>query len=441
MSIRFKKIILLIGDLAIFFISLAFVIYLRYPESFSEKFSLHFFPFSVILPFWLITLYIFNLYEQKILKNNADFFKTLFLSLLTSAFISISLFYLSPFFSIAPKTNLFLFLLSIFILETFWRQLFNLIAYHQYSNNLFLIGSSEASEKIFNFLEKNRQLGFSIKDWLKETQLKPHLKKIEEIILSKRIHTIVIAENSKKYLSEISSLYKRLNLNLDVINTNDFFEKIFQKVPLSEIKETWFLENIAGRRKTYDSSKKILETLFSLFLIIFLSPLFLIIYLLIKMLSSGPVIYSQTRIGRNEKEFTLYKFRTMKTDAEKNGAQWSSLNDPRLTKIGSLLRKTHLDELPQLFNVLKGEISFVGPRPERPEFVKSLKEIIPFYEIRHLVKPGVTGWAQINFRYGSSVEDAYEKLQYELYYIKHRSLIKDLGIIIKTIKTIFTSPK
>ena len=139
----------------------------------------------------------------------------------------------------------------------------------------------------------------------------------------------------------------------------------------------------------------------------------------------------------------LYKFRTMNVGAEKNGAQWktSGTVDPRLTPIGRILVASHLDELPQLLNIIKGELSFVGPRPERPEFVKVLAEKIPYYDIRHLVKPGVTGWAQINYRYGASIEDSYEKLQYDIYYIKNRSIILDAAIILKTIKSFFVNKK
>ncbi|MFA5173423.1 MAG: exopolysaccharide biosynthesis polyprenyl glycosylphosphotransferase [Candidatus Paceibacterota bacterium] len=441
MSLRFKKIILFLGDIAIFFASLLLVISIRYPEKIFEEFSIHLLPFSFFLPLWLSILYISNLYEQKILKNNAEFFKTLFLSLVVWAIISIIFFYFIPFFGISPKTNLFLLLLFMFIFETLWRRIFNSIVYYQSYLNILLIGSSETSQKIYDFLRNNRQLGYRVKEWLNAEEMKNSENSIEKILSENKIDAIILPESSKKHLSKISALYKRLNLNLDVENTSDFYEKIFQKVPLSEIEDIWFLDNLAKRRKAYDSIKRLGEIIFSLFLLVLLSPLFLFIFLLLKIFSPGPALYSQTRVGRNEKEFTLYKFRSMKKDAEKNGPEWAKQKDSRQTRIGSFLRKTHLDELPQLWNIFLGDISFVGPRPERPEFVKNLKEIIPFYETRHILKPGVTGWAQINYRYGSSIEDAYEKLEYDLFYIKHRSLGKDLSIIIKTIKTLFATPE
>ena len=158
-----------------------------------------------------------------------------------------------------------------------------------------------------------------------------------------------------------------------------------------------------------------------------------------KLDSRGPVIFSQTRVGENEKEFDVYKFRSMKRDAEAGtGPVWANADDNRVTRLGKFMRKTRLDELPQLINVIKGDMSFVGPRPERPYFVKKLKKDIPYFEMRTVVKPGLTGWTQIKYAYGATVEDAIEKLQYDIYYIKHMSLLFDLIIIMGTIKVVLT---
>ncbi|MEK7168078.1 MAG: exopolysaccharide biosynthesis polyprenyl glycosylphosphotransferase, partial [Patescibacteria group bacterium] len=168
-------------------------------------------------------------------------------------------------------------------------------------------------------------------------------------------------------------------------------------------------------------------------------PLTPLIALVIRLESKGPVIFKQIRTGKNGKAFLAMKFRSMVDNAEKNGPQWAQKNDPRVTKFGSLMRKTRLDEIPQLFNILKGEMSFVGPRPERPEFIEILEKEIPFYRERLLVKPGLTGWAQLNGpAYGGSKEETWEKIKYDLYYIKNRSLILDLGIILKTVKVAFS---
>jgi exopolysaccharide biosynthesis polyprenyl glycosylphosphotransferase len=183
--------------------------------------------------------------------------------------------------------------------------------------------------------------------------------------------------------------------------------------------------------------KQILSFLVSAVLCVVFLPLFPIIALLIKLDSKGPVFHRQERVGQDGKTFTLWKFRSMKQDAEKQtGPVWSAAQDSRVTRIGKYLRRTRLDELPQLYNILRGDMSLVGPRPERPHFVKQLSEIIPFYNLRHVVKPGVTGWAQIKYRYGNSVEDAVEKLQYDLFYIKNLSWPLDLIIIFDTAKTV-----
>jgi exopolysaccharide biosynthesis polyprenyl glycosylphosphotransferase len=152
--------------------------------------------------------------------------------------------------------------------------------------------------------------------------------------------------------------------------------------------------------------------------------------------SPGPILYRQRRVGLKNKDFTLYKFRSMRQDAEKDGAVWAAKNDPRVTKVGGFIRKVRLDELPQLINVLKGDMSFVGPRPERPEFVATLSEKIPYYYIRHTVKPGITGWAQVSYPYSASVEGARAKLEYDLYYIKHMSLFFDCKIFLRTVGVI-----
>jgi lipopolysaccharide/colanic/teichoic acid biosynthesis glycosyltransferase len=166
-------------------------------------------------------------------------------------------------------------------------------------------------------------------------------------------------------------------------------------------------------------------------------PLVPIIALLIKLDSKGPVFFKQVRVGEGEKPFVLIKFRTMSQDAEKTtGAVWAEKNDSRVTKLGSFLRKTRLDEIPQLFNILRGDMSFIGPRPERPEFVEDLKKVIPFYSERHFVKPGLTGWAQVRYTYAASVEDAIEKLRYDLFYIKNMSIFLDTLIILETVKVI-----
>ncbi|OHA64064.1 MAG: hypothetical protein A2667_01150 [Candidatus Wildermuthbacteria bacterium RIFCSPHIGHO2_01_FULL_47_27] len=209
------------------------------------------------------------------------------------------------------------------------------------------------------------------------------------------------------------------------------------KISLAELDEAWFLKTIARQDKLYAAARAIIDFCSGIaggiLLLIIFPPMFLII----KTTSPGPIFYSQTRVGKDGKHFTLYKFRTMVEDAEKEGPQWAQEKDARATNVGYFLRRTHLDELPQALNLLRGEISLVGPRPERPEFTSPLAKEIAHYHLRELVKPGIFGWAQLNFPYGDSVEDAREKLAYDLFYIQNRSLPLDIMIFLKSIKIIF----
>ena len=181
-----------------------------------------------------------------------------------------------------------------------------------------------------------------------------------------------------------------------------------------------------------------LDLALALALLVLTSPLVLIFGGLVKATSRGPMIYSQIRAGRDGEPFTIYKLRTMVQDAEKQGAQWAMVGDPRVTPLGRFMRKVRIDELPQLWNILKGDMSFIGPRPERPEFHAQLDAQIPFFGLRLLVKPGLTGWAQVNFPYGSSVEDAKRKLEYDLYYIKHQTLGMDLQVVARTLRVVLS---
>ncbi len=237
-------------------------------------------------------------------------------------------------------------------------------------------------------------------------------------------------------LSQITALHAR---GIRVRTFVEFYEQMFGKVPLSAINEAWFLFDTGElHRTTYLRMKQALDIAGAIVGSIAFLVLLPIISLAIRLDSAGPVFYSQERVGKNGKVFRLFKFRTMRVDAEDEGPRWAQENDSRITRVGAFLRRSRLDELPQFINVLKGDMSLVGPRAERPEFVGTLEEKIPFYSRRHLIKPGITGWAQIRYRYGSSVEHALEKLQYEFYYIKYQSVFLDLSIIFNTLRVMIS---
>jgi sugar transferase (PEP-CTERM system associated) len=219
----------------------------------------------------------------------------------------------------------------------------------------------------------------------------------------------------------------------------DFCEQFWQKIPPAYVQDDWFAFtsgfNILHNR-IKAKLKQLIDIVVAAAMIIVTLPITLPTAIAIKLSSPGPIFYSQVRTGLNGKKFRVYKFRSMKQNAESKGVQWAKEKDPRITKVGSFIRLTRIDELPQLWNVFKGEMSLVGPRPERPEFDHQLREQIPYYDVRYLVKPGITGWAQVCYPYGASVEDAYQKVAYDLYYIKNYSLLMDLAIAFKTLRVV-----
>jgi exopolysaccharide biosynthesis polyprenyl glycosylphosphotransferase len=243
---------------------------------------------------------------------------------------------------------------------------------------------------------------------------------------------------TKITLSDLETL-RLIKLRLKCIpfyHMCDMWEALWLKLPPSLLDANWFVSNSSFQNVKSLVIKRLIDILISTLLLILLFPLMLIVGIAIKFDSPGEIIYSQLRTGQNGKLFKIYKFRSMYKDAERKGVRWTSLGDSRITKLGYRLRTLRVDELPQLWNVLIGEMSLIGPRPERPEFDIKLKNAIPYYELRYLVKPGISGWAQVLYRYGSSIEDSYEKLAYDLYYIKNYSLWLDIVIFLETIKVV-----
>jgi sugar transferase (PEP-CTERM system associated) len=245
---------------------------------------------------------------------------------------------------------------------------------------------------------------------------------------------IVVSLGERRGFFPVEELLSCKLAGIEVMDAPSFYEVATQKLLIENITPSWFIFS-NGFKVTWllRLCKRVLDIIASLAALFCFLPIVPFIVVAIKLDSPGPILFRQTRIGQGDNHFTLMKFRSMRQDAEvKTGAVWSQHNDPRITKVGNFLRRTRLDEIPQLINILKGDMSLVGPRPERPEFVSELKKRIPYYSERHYVKPGLTGWAQVRYPYGSSVEDAIEKLRYDLYYIKNISVMLDLYIIIKT---------
>ncbi len=435
---KLKMLILVLGDIAVLYLSLFLTLFIRYYPNFNYLiFKEHLLPFSFIYILWLVIFYINGIYDFKFIKNNIIFLKQLSQVIIASAFLSIIFFYLIPYFNITPKTNLFLNILIFTIIFSLWRRFFNKFASLEFlkSRVLFIGNNIKEVGELIDFLRNNQQFGYEVVGIIEESNLETIKNKIEQ----DKIDLIVFTKDLYNLLRISKVFYNSIFLKVKFVDLISFYEVLMKKVPLSAISEIWFIENLKeADKKVYDFFKKIIDKIAAfIFLIVFLIILPLVA-LLIKIDDGGPIFYRQKRIGSGGKIFSIIKFRTMIIDAEKNGPQWTvAANDKRITRIGSILRKTRIDEIPQIINILKGDMSLIGPRPERPEFVAKFIENIPFYNIRHLVKPGITGWAQVNFKYAASTEENLEKLQYDIYYIKNRSLVLDFMIFLKTLNIIF----
>ena len=261
---------------------------------------------------------------------------------------------------------------------------------------------------------------------------------LSDLIASNDVNRILLAGAGHFPQSYNKELVAVRTMGVPIEDCHSFYERLASKIAITDLPPEWIALSEGFRRdRLILAAKRVIDVLVAFLGLILSAPLALVTAIAIKSESSGPVFYRQERVGQNEKRFTLFKFRSMAEGAEDQmGPVWAAENDPRVTSVGAIIRKLRIDEIPQMINVLKGEMSFVGPRPERPYFVEQLKQTIPYYDLRHSVKPGITGWAQISYQYGDSERDAIEKLQYDLYYIKHMSPVFDLQIIFESIKVI-----
>lgn len=428
-----------LGDLAAFYVALLAAIYIRTGGRPDHAIEAHVTPFAGVFAAWLLIFFIAGLYDRRKLRNTLDFYKTLGLAWAVSMALSLGFFYALPSIGIAPKTTLLLFGATSLIVLTEWRRQFNrAISSSNSAAKLIILGDGPSFDELRSSVQSNPQFGFRLMECAPHVADNP--KDLIQYIRQHNIETLVIPSHLKKDSYLASVLYQELQRGLQVVDAVRFGELTVKKILLSEVEHSWLLDNLSAVR-FYDDLKRGLEFITAIILQVLLLPLELVVALLIKLTSPGPILYSQIRVGRGGKTFKLYKFRSMRTDAEKDGAQWSTTNDSRVTHFGKFLRASHIDEFPQLWNVIRGELSFIGPRPERPEFVKELSQKIPFFEARNLVLPGISGWAQTNYRYGATIEDSYQKLQYDLFYIKNRSLILDVAIALKTIRNFFINEK
>ena len=436
--LNLRRFLLLMGDIFLLYLSLLITVFsgfFRVKRDFGwDVFLEHLLPFSFLYLTWLIIFYIFGLYDLSAIRLRVVIYPKILGAVSAGLGLGMIFFYLVPFFGITPKTNLILDTLIFGILFFIWRKIFYSLFSSLFFNNVAVLGGD--SQKI--------------KDLAKEITSRPYLgyklvanfsdgRNLLSKVREKKIDTLIVTEDFETDFNLLENLYQCLEARINFLDWSQAYELFCEKIPTTFLNKKWFLENLReGERRFYDKIKRGQDLILaSLFLALTL-PLWPLIALLIKLGDGGQVFYRQERIGKDKKPFFLLKFRSMKPKAEeKTGAVWAKKEDPRVTKVGRWLRRLHLDEIPQMINVLIGEISLVGPRPERPEFVVQLEKEIPHYHIRHLIRPGFTGWAQLKFRYGRTIMDSQEKFQYDLYYMKNRSILLDLGILLKTFQLFF----
>ena len=315
-----------------------------------------------------------------------------------------------------------------------------------FAKNVLVIGTGMKAEKVHHLIEASPGK-FTLVGYIKtandpvtvpQHSITGHIDDIAELVKENNVHTIVIALTERRGNLVIENLVTCKLMGVRIMDYPSFFETITGKIPVEDITPSWLIQSRGFLITPFIRvMKRIIDIVFASIVLGLTLPFFPLIALLIKLGTPGPVFYFQQRVGTYGKNFTIYKFRSMGVDAEKdNGASWAKEKDPRVTRFGEFMRKTRIDELPQLINVLKGDMSFIGPRPERPEFVGQISQITPYYMERHAVKPGITGWAQVMYPYGASLGDSVEKLRYDLYYINNLSFFLEFLILFETIKVV-----
>jgi len=307
---------------------------------------------------------------------------------------------------------------------------------------VYVLGTGERAQRVVLGLRQNPELGVEIASWtgkmegaITRDSVAAHLM---EVVHKQKVHRVIVAMPDRRGTIPMPELLELRMQGVKIEEATSWLEKISGKIEVENLYPSWLVFGEGFRRSTaFRLVRRVVSIVISLTGLVLALPLFPLIMLAIRLDSKGSVFYTQRRVGKAGRIFKVVKFRTMRQDAEaENGPQWAGNGDPRVTRVGKFLRSSRLDEIPQLWCVLKGDMAFVGPRPERPEFIEMLSKEIPYYGVRHMVRPGLTGWAQVKYKYGSTVADSREKLQYDLFYIKNASIGLDLLIMFLTVKTV-----
>jgi sugar transferase (PEP-CTERM system associated) len=394
------------------------------------------------------SLYYSELYDDRALRSRTEFFLRLVRSFVPATLILALVYYVFPAVRIGPGTLLLalpLCALSIVV----WHSLHRWAGDREsLSDNVLIVGTGHTAQQIAVEMLRRPPLGYHVVGFLGEHSAEVGHRIVNPSVVGTTADLLLIVETLKVSLIVIALEDRRgrlpvedlLRCRLSGVKVEDapgFFERLTGKILVSDLRPSWLVFSPGFTKpRLLRGSKRAVELLIASVALAALAPFLGLLALLIRLESQGAVVFRQPRVGLRGRVFDLYKLRTMRLDAEDGtGPVWASAeSDPRVTRLGRFLRKLRLDELPQLINVVVGDMSLVGPRPERPHFVEKLRQVIPYYDERHTVRPGITGWAQIKFGYGSTIEDSERKLQFDLYYVKNMSLFLDLAIVIETFK-------
>ena len=399
--------------------------------------------FSAVIIF---SSFMAEVYNQDKEYGKKELLLHIFFALVISFFLLSAIFYLMPELTIGR--GLFFLSLTVFAAFQYVWHIGLDVALRQlgFVSRVLILGTGSLANEMGALISSNHHK--YVLSGFVDCEINPALVPLVNIVGSgdelyatakrERAHKIVVSLSDRRGALPLKDMLNCKFSGIEVVDAPTMYEQVTGKLLIENITASWFIFSDGFRTSfTRRIVKRIFDVLLAVCWLVLSLPIALLVALAIRLESKGPVFFRQVRIGEKEKKFMLYKFRTMREDAESaTGAVWAQKDDPRVTRLGKYLRKFRLDEIPQLYNVLVGDMSFIGPRPERPEFVEKLKEAIPYYSERHCVKPGITGWAQIKYPYGASVEDSTEKLRYDLYYIKNTSMPLDLLILLETSKVI-----
>jgi sugar transferase (PEP-CTERM system associated) len=391
----------------------------------------------------LLCSYYFDLYEPQRISARWEIYFRLLLVLGFLSFLLSAVLYLFPQADIAPNV-LLLGLIFLTAALVAWRSAYEwILGRKMFRERVYVLGAGERAQTIVQILQTRKDAGMEVVGWdsvlLDKTQRKEAFAAVLESFGGPNppIDRLIVAIEDRRGELPLRELLKLRFNGVVIEEAGTLLERLTGKLHLDGLRPSSFIYGEGFRVKpSQQIARRLVSTLTAATGLLLFLPIFPFVVLLVRLSSPGPIFFRQTRVGLGGRNFTVFKFRTMRTDAEVDGAKWASKNDPRVTSIGMFMRKTRLDEVPQLWNVLRGDMGFVGPRPERPEFVPWLSEQIPYFDLRHMIRPGLTGWAQVRFGYGSTLAETREKLEFDLYYIKHMSLGLDLLIMFETIKTI-----